>query len=184
MTEISTTARRQNHATEIVSTSVESIEVGEKEKTLPETEVSAFPEKVSPEKLSEIVPEESTEVSISTESPVSDLPKNQISESAPPPYENKTRPPISILPEDPKEKRKCVIKMVLEKIPNLSLNYSNKNVDYFTCLTSCYICNKVHKKENLEGEWGSGDYVNTRTYRLKCWGNKYQNLIQIVTVKA
>ena len=80
MTEISTTARRQNHATEIVSTSVESIEVGEKEKTLPETEVSAFPEKVSPEKLSEIVPEESTEVSISTESPVSDLPKNQMSE--------------------------------------------------------------------------------------------------------
>ena len=95
-----------------------------------------------------------------------------------------SRPPISILPDDPKEKRNHVIKMVLEKVPNLSLNYSNKNVDYFTCLTSCRICNKVHKEENLEGEWGGGEYVNTRTYRLRCWGNKYQNSIQIVTVKA
>ena len=74
--------------------------------------------------------------------------------------------------------------MVLEKVPNLSLNYSNNNVDYFTCLTSCCICNKVHKNENLEGEWGGGEYVNTRTYRLRCWGNQYQNSIQIVTVKA
>src|SRR6185436_8483697 len=66
MTEISTTARRQNHATEIVSTSVESIEVGEKEKTLPETEVSTFPEKVSLEKLSETISEESTDASVSS----------------------------------------------------------------------------------------------------------------------
>ena len=40
MSGISTTARRQNHTTEIVS-------------TLPETEVSAFSEKLSPEKSSE-----------------------------------------------------------------------------------------------------------------------------------
>jgi len=29
--------------------------------------------------------------------------------------------------------------MVLEKIPDLFLNYSNKNIDYFTCLTTCHI---------------------------------------------
>ncbi|RHZ81995.1 hypothetical protein Glove_115g91 [Diversispora epigaea] len=66
MTEISTTACHQNHATEIVSTSVESIEVGEKEKTLPETEVSVFPEKVSLEKLSKTISEESTDASVSS----------------------------------------------------------------------------------------------------------------------
>jgi polyhydroxyalkanoate synthesis regulator phasin len=53
MTEISTTARRQNHTTEIVS-------------TFPETEVSAFSEKVSLEKLSETISEESTEASASS----------------------------------------------------------------------------------------------------------------------
>ncbi|CAH1771300.1 5512_t:CDS:1, partial [Entrophospora sp. SA101] len=44
-----------------------------------------------------------------------------------------------------------------------------------------------HKKENIRnninGQWGSGDYVNTETYHLKCWG-ACQNSIQIVTVKA
>ncbi|CAG8658291.1 1859_t:CDS:2, partial [Racocetra fulgida] len=53
MTEISTTARRQNHTTEIVS-------------TLPETKVSAFSEKLSPEKSSETISEESTEASASS----------------------------------------------------------------------------------------------------------------------
>jgi len=61
--------------------------------------------------------------------------------------------------------------------------------DYFDFNSSVSypICNKDHKKENIrynvEGEWGSGDYVNTKTYRLKCW-EANQNSIQIVTVKA
>jgi len=111
---------------------------------------------------------------------------------------NKSRPPISILPNDPEEKRKAVINKVLEQFPYLSSKYSRtegttlkgyKNHDYFdfNSSVSCPICNKDHKKENIrdnvEGEWGSGDYVNTKTYRLKCW-EANQNSIQIVTVKA
>ena len=100
-----------------------------------------------------------------------------------------SRPPISILPDDPEEKRKSVINKVLKQFHYLSSKYSNKNHDYFdfNSSVSCPICNKDHKKENIrdnvKGEWGSGDYVNTKTYRLNCWGN-YQNPIQIVTVKA
>ncbi|KAF0397182.1 hypothetical protein F8M41_009942 [Gigaspora margarita] len=111
--------------------------------------------------------------------------------SVPSPFQvnasNKTQPPISILPVDPEEKRKTIINKVLEQFPYLSLKYSNEYGDYFTCSVSCPICNKDYKKyntrDNIEDEWGSGDYVNTKTYRLKCWGN-YQNSIQIVTVKA
>jgi hypothetical protein len=88
-----------------------------------------------------------------------------------------SRPQISILPEDPKEKQKHVIKMALEQFSVLSLKYSNEYSDYFICSEICPVCNKDHKKENIkkyiEGEWGSGDYVNTKTYRLKCWGNEY-----------
>ncbi|RIB01993.1 hypothetical protein C2G38_2229126 [Gigaspora rosea] len=78
---------------------------------------------------------------------------------------------------------------VLEQSPYLSLKYSNKNCDYFdfNSSVSCPICNKDNKKENIkyniEGEWGSWDYVNTKTYHLKCC-ETYQNSIQIVTVKA
>ncbi|RHZ57349.1 hypothetical protein Glove_390g39 [Diversispora epigaea] len=53
MTEISTTARRQNHTTEIVS-------------TLPKTELNTFSEKVSLEKLSEMISKESTGMSVSS----------------------------------------------------------------------------------------------------------------------
>ncbi|CAG8446556.1 10837_t:CDS:10 [Acaulospora colombiana] len=42
-----------------------------------------------------------------------------------------SRPPISILPDDPKEKQKHVIKMALERFPVLSLKYSNESGDYF-----------------------------------------------------
>ena len=80
--------------------------------------------------------------------------------------------------------------MVLERFSVLSLKYSNEFGDYFNFNNSvpCPLCDKDHKKENIRdnvnGEWGSGHYVNTKTYRLKCWENKYQNNIQIVTVKA
>ncbi|CAG8731306.1 15360_t:CDS:2, partial [Acaulospora morrowiae] len=99
---------------------------------------------------SESLPETETRVSISTESHVSDSskakvnvvtkkvsPENQISVSASPPHENKTLPPISVLPDDPQEKQKHVIEMSLEWFPVLSLKY--------------------------KGLWGSGDYVNTST---------------------
>ncbi|CAG8545342.1 7541_t:CDS:10, partial [Acaulospora morrowiae] len=98
---------------------------------LSETEMNKIIEEVSRNEdaiESESLPETETKVSISTESHVSDSskaevnvvpkkfsPENQMSVSASPPYENKTRPPISILPEDPKEKRKHGITMVLEK---------------------------------------------------------------------
>ena len=103
--------------------------------------------------------------------------------------DNKSRPPISILPNDPEEKRKAVINKVLEQFPYLSSKYSNENLDYFDFNSSvaCPLCDKDHKKENIRdnirGLWGSGDYVNTKTYRIKCYKN-YQNSIQIVTVKA
>ncbi|CAG8438898.1 9106_t:CDS:2 [Cetraspora pellucida] len=112
--------------------------------------------------------------------------------------DNKSRPSISILPDDPEEKRKSVIDKVLKQFPYLSSKYSrperttlkgHKNYDYFDFNSSvfCPICNKDYKKENIrdniKGEWGSGDYVNTRTYRLQCC-EAYQNSIQIVMVKA
>ncbi|CAG8770736.1 20729_t:CDS:1, partial [Gigaspora margarita] len=50
---------------------------------------------------------------------------------------NKSRPPLSILPEDQKEKQKHVIKLVLEQFRNLSLKYSTGNKDYFDCLVPC-----------------------------------------------
>ncbi|CAG8831428.1 35063_t:CDS:2, partial [Gigaspora margarita] len=49
---------------------------------------------------------------------------------------NKTRLPISVLPDDPEEKRNHIIKMVLEQFPYLTLKYSNEYGDYFTCSVS------------------------------------------------
>ncbi|CAG8828510.1 8168_t:CDS:2, partial [Gigaspora margarita] len=54
----------------------------------------------------------------------------------------------------------------------------------YTSSVSCPICNKKENiRDNIEGKWGCSDYVNTKTYCLKCW-EAYQNEIQIVTVKA
>ena len=96
---------------------------------------------------------------------------------------------ISVLPTDPEERQQHVIKMVLERFPYLTLKHSFKN-NYFDFNRSvpCPLCNKNHKKENIrnyiEGIWGSGEYCGEKTYCLNCWGNKYQNSIDIVTVKA
>ncbi|RHZ87881.1 hypothetical protein Glove_29g91 [Diversispora epigaea] len=118
-------------------------------KTLPENEVSIS---IAEQWLFE--PTES-HVSDSSKAEVDVMPKkvsseNRISVSASPSCENKTRPPISVLPEDPEEKQKHVIKMALEQIPSLSLKYSNEYGDYFTCLEICPICNRDHKKENIK----------------------------------
>ena len=62
-----------------------------------------------------------------------------------------SRPPISILPDDPEEKQKSVINKVQKQFPYLSSKYSNKNHDYFdfNSSVSCPIWNKDHKKENI-----------------------------------
>ena len=99
-----------------------------------------------------------------------------------------SRPPISILPDDPEEKRKSVINNVLEQFPYLSSIIAIKISIIFILIVqySALYAIKIIKKKiryNVEGEWGSGDYVNTKTYCIKCW-EAYQNSIQIVTVKA
>ncbi|RIB15578.1 hypothetical protein C2G38_2192081 [Gigaspora rosea] len=106
------------------------------------------------------------------------------------PTSSKLRSPISILPKDPEEKQKHVIKMVLERFPYLTLKHSFKKSDnfVFNSSISCPICNKNHKKENIrnfiEGIWGSGEYCGEKAYRLYCYTNKYQNSIHIVSIKA
>ncbi|PKK60637.1 hypothetical protein RhiirC2_870869 [Rhizophagus irregularis] len=77
---------------------------------------------------------------------------DQISES------NQSRLPISILPEDPEEKRKHIIGLVLERFPYLSLEYSESYGDrfVFNSLAPCPMCNKDHEGENLKGGWGDG----------------------------
>ena len=76
---------------------------------------------------------------------------------------NRSRLPISILPEDPKEKRKHIIGLVLEHFPYLSFRKSDEYSDSFNLdnSASCLICNGDHKEtawKNIEGEWGSGEY--------------------------
>ncbi|CAG8836482.1 39399_t:CDS:2, partial [Gigaspora margarita] len=86
---------------------------------------------------------------------------------------SKLRSPISVLSKDPEERQQHVIDMVLERFPYLTLKHSFKYSNYFDFNRSvlCPLCNKNHKKEkiksNVEGVWGSGDYVNTKTYRLE-----------------
>ncbi|CAB4386479.1 unnamed protein product [Rhizophagus irregularis] len=83
---------------------------------------------------------------------------DQISES------NQSRLPISILPEDPEEKQKHIIGLVLERFPYLSLEYSESYGDrfVFNSLAPCPMCNKDHEGENLKGGWGD-DIVHSKT---------------------
>ncbi|CAB4413399.1 unnamed protein product [Rhizophagus irregularis] len=73
---------------------------------------------------------------------------------------NKSRLPISILPEDSEEKRKHIIGS-----------------------TPCPMCNKDHEGENIKGEWGSGMYFGEEAYYLKC-RKAFNSGIPIVSVKA
>ncbi|CAG8689641.1 7435_t:CDS:2 [Cetraspora pellucida] len=106
------------------------------------------------------------------------------------PTPSKLRSSISVLPKDLEERQQHVIEMVLERFPYLTLKHSFKYSNYFDFNRSvlCPICNNDHKKENIrnfiEDEWESGEYCGKKTYRLYCYKNKYQNSIQIVTVKA
>ncbi|CAG8753039.1 38768_t:CDS:2, partial [Gigaspora margarita] len=72
-----------------------------------------------------------------------------------------SRLPISALPDDPEEKRKYVIEMVLDRFSCLSFNLVIK---------TCPVCNQKHKRDDIKGEWGDGDYYGEKTYRLTCWG--------------
>jgi hypothetical protein len=102
---------------------------------------------------------------------------------------NQSRLPISILPEDPEEKRKHVIGLVLERFPYLSLEYSESYGERyeFNSPVPCPICNKDHEgeniKNNIKGEWGSGMYLGERAYYLEC-REALNRDISIVTVKA
>ncbi len=64
---------------------------------------------------------------------------------------NKSRLPISILPEDPEEKRKHIIGLVLERFPYLSLSDSDEHADRFNLDSStlCSLCNKDHKEKSI-----------------------------------
>ena len=63
----------------------------------------------------------------------------------------KSRLPISILPEDPEEKRKHIIGLVLERFPSLSLSDSSERGERFDLNSStlCPLCNEDHKEESL-----------------------------------
>ncbi|CAB4436993.1 unnamed protein product [Rhizophagus irregularis] len=59
--------------------------------------------------------------------------------------------PISILPDDPDEKQKHIIELVLERFPYLSLRNSDERGDWFSLdsSASCPICNGDHKEKTL-----------------------------------
>ena len=86
----------------------------------------------------------------------------------------KSRLPISILPEDPEEKRKHIIGLVLERFPSLSLSDSSERGERFDLNSStlCPLCNGDHKEESLwndiRGTWGAGEYYGEVTYHIKC----------------
>ncbi len=100
----------------------------------------------------------------------------------------KSRLLISILPEDPEEKRKHIIGLVLERFPYLSLSDNDERADRFNLdsLTLCPLCNGDHKEKSIwndiKGEWGTDEYCSERTYCLEC-RNVYCG-IPIVSVKA
>ncbi|RGB23804.1 hypothetical protein C1646_676841 [Rhizophagus diaphanus] len=103
---------------------------------------------------------------------------------------NQSRLPISILPEDPEEKRKHIIGLVLEKFPYLSLDDSDERRDTFNLDSSalCPLCNGDHKVnrsifDEIKGEWGDGEYYGEQTYRLIC-RISYKPGIPVVSVKA
>src|SRR5437764_15431838 len=102
---------------------------------------------------------------------------------------NKSRLPISILPEDPKEKQKHIIGLVLERFPSLSLSDSSERGERFNLNSSilCPLCNGEHKEKSIwndiRGEWGAGEYYGERTYWLEC-REALNPDIPIVSVKA
>jgi hypothetical protein len=94
------------------------------------------------------------------------------------------------LPEDPEEKRKHIIGLVLKKFPYLSLVDSSERADNFSLNGSilCPLCKGVHKEksifwDDIRGTWGDGAYYGERTYWLEC-REALNHDIPIVSVKA
>jgi len=93
------------------------------------------------------------------------------------------------LPEDPKEKRKHIIRLVLERFPSLSLSDSSECGERFDLNSSTLypLCNENHKEENIwndiRGKWDADDYCGERTYRIIC-KDSLNHEILIVSVKA
>ncbi|RHZ74205.1 hypothetical protein Glove_227g186 [Diversispora epigaea] len=152
MTEISTTARRQNHATKILSeasTPIEEIKsqrelvkdrvsdsfVPIDSKTLPETKVSVLPEKVSPEKIPETISEEASTSS------------------------------------NPTHDRDYFRNKILWQHSDLYKQFSNKKFDYYGVIeTSLYpVCKLSHKDEkSVRGRYEAGSYF------IKCGGHEIE----------
>ncbi|CAG8509315.1 9791_t:CDS:2 [Acaulospora morrowiae] len=105
-----------------------------------------------PEMIPEVKPQisnSSTEVSalsekVSSETKVNIIPINKNSS-------NESRLPISILPNDPEEKRNLVIHTTLEQFNNLSLKRSNKYSDCYDYSGTCPTCNEEHQGCDVEG---------------------------------
>ncbi|PKK63299.1 hypothetical protein RhiirC2_143152 [Rhizophagus irregularis] len=95
-----------------------------------------------PDDSSKINPGNTSKTEVSTSSTIS---SSKIGSS------NKTRLPISILPNDPKEKQKHVIGLMLKQFSYLSLEYSESygNRYEFNNSVSCPICNKDYKEESI-----------------------------------
>jgi len=106
---------------------------------------------------SKIDPANSPKAEVSTSSTTS---SSQINKS------NKSRLPISILPEDLEKKRKHIIGLVLEQFSYLSLSDSDKHADRFKLDSStlCPLCNGDHKEKSIwndiKGEWGADEYCS------------------------
>ena len=93
------------------------------------------------------------------------------------------------MPEDPEEKRKYIIGLVLERFPSIYLSDSSERGERFDLNTStlCPLCNGNHKEESLwddiRGTWGDGEYYGERTYYIKC-KDPLNHGTSIVSVKA
>ncbi|CAB4389129.1 unnamed protein product [Rhizophagus irregularis] len=171
VTEISETAGPEKNLPEI--NAPKPAEVSISTAPIPSTHVS--------NSLSETSPGNTSKNEVSTSSTIS---SSKVGSS------NRSELPVSILPENPEEKRKHIIGLVLEKFPYLSLDDSDERRDTFNLDSSalCPLCNGDHKVnrsifDEIKGEWGDGEYFGEQTYRLKC-RESFKPGIPIVSVKA
>ncbi|CAB4393180.1 unnamed protein product [Rhizophagus irregularis] len=148
--EISFTSDKENHVTEISET-------GESEVNALSISVSnSSSERQAERKLPDI----KMSISITSQTSV--------------PSTSPSRLPISILPDDSEEKRKYIIRLVLERFPSLYFIDSSRRGERFNLNSSTLypLCNGDHKEESLwndiRGEWGDGEYCREETYHIKC----------------
>jgi hypothetical protein len=149
-----TTQREKNSRTHVTSEMITTIAPG---RMTSEKIVNAFQtipaEDVSVKHLNGNSSDDSSRidpVAVSTSSTTS---SSQISKS------NRSGLLVSILPDDPEEKRKHIIELVLERFPSLSLSDSSERGERFDLNSStlCPLCKGDHKEESLwndiRGTW-------------------------------